>query len=535
MLVLRPHNRDLYQFVSNDVQYVDRNNEYIRYTSPDDTEDYHENPVVNRYCSSKNISYALLPYYIHNILVNFMGLNYSVKPEINETKETAANTLKTWFLNHITAAEAAEAGHILVTFLYAKNKDTATDIVNRLKDKLPGSILEEVDGASDALYQKTMNDMVSRYGYGYDNIPAPYVKVWKSPVGLVVATNWSDDDQASLHFLTIGLLPVLFPQFKELFEEKELDYFKELVHRSQVKRINNSVVQDLFQIMCESCYKDLTLKLLKERLGNEIKGVRTRLARQELANATNQANQCLQNYNTQLRKIEEANKTLMYMEQTEKDVAEQITKALKAPYIVNLRYEDYNQSLYMTMRGKLKFWETDEAEMCIDRMENRNLAETQAKQFFKDVFIDKKYKLIVAQQFWISFSNLDNIDIDRWIPRNNSEDDAFFNPHLYYYGCTGNYKPELIKAARELDLMTYNSVCYTSLISMNFRDGAVWNRFKEGIISLMHDILYDSSFMPYTLPDAKCLEDSEGNLHSIKEIYKEVNATDIDIEEEDDL
>ena len=43
---------------------------------------------------------------------------------------------------------------------------------------------------------------------------------------VVLVSNYSDDEQASDYFLTIGLIPILFPNLKEKFSEEEMEYFK---------------------------------------------------------------------------------------------------------------------------------------------------------------------------------------------------------------------------------------------------------------------------------------------------------------------
>ena len=89
-----------------------------------------------------------------------------------------------------------------------------------------------------------------------------------------------------------------------------------------------------------------------------------------------------------------------------------------------------------------------------------------------------------------------------------------FNPHIQYYSCLGDYLPQIIEAHAKKDLVLFNNLAIASTRSINFRDGAVMNRWLD-TLSNNHMENYNS----IDLYDIKCLEDEDHNLHSIRELY----------------
>jgi hypothetical protein len=92
---------------------------------------------------------------------------------------------------------------------------------------------------------------------------------------------------------------------------------------------------------------------------------------------------------------------------------------------------------------------------------------------------------------------------------------ALYNPHTYFFSCLGDYKPQLINAQAQQDLLMFNNIALASVKSINFRDGAVMNRWCNTLRSYVET----SGWMQQKVLNIKCLEDEEGNFHSINDIY----------------
>ena len=104
-----------------------------------------------------------------------------------------------------------------------------------------------VSDTIQSLYTKCLTQITAREEDRYTDLDNLKLCMYKSKVGnhIVSIQNFSDYVQASDIFLTIGLLPIFFPDFKETLNEEELEYFKGLVTRSQIKRISNVTVTEL--------------------------------------------------------------------------------------------------------------------------------------------------------------------------------------------------------------------------------------------------------------------------------------------------
>ena len=63
-----------------------------------------------------------------------------------------------------------------------------------------------------------------------------------------------------------------------------------------------------------------------------------------------------------------------------------------------------------------------------------------------------------------------------------------FNPHIHYYSCLGDYLPQIIEAHAKKDLVLFNNLAIASTRSINFRDGAVMNRWLDTLLNTLNEI-----------------------------------------------
>jgi hypothetical protein len=170
-----------------------------------------------------------------------------------------------------------------------------------------------------------------------------------------------------------------------------------------------------------------------------------------------------------------------------------------------------NDSLYITFVAPATFFNTDEAELVIN-----NMPDNWVKQFFTDVFLEQKYKLHLYSKFMFSYEAGRNFNP----PGSESADilqsfNAMYNPHLYFFNCLGDYRPQLADAQAHQDLLIFNNLALASTKSINFRDGTVMNRWRNSLYEYSQDNGYTAS----CLLNSKCLEDEDGNRLSIREVY----------------
>lgn len=348
------------------------------------------------------------------------------------------------------------------------------------------------------------------------------VKLTRGKHIVVLITDLDDPDQASDMFLTLGLTPILFPDWKEKFNEEEIEYFKVLVNRSQVKRISNVKAIEAFNKMVAV---EKYTELLKDmRLAAAVENVvaqRIRNANSTLYDTESKCSRLMEQYNVERSKYYTALSTLRNLEETREQTLEEIRLAIRIEGIIDVRQS--NDYITMCFKTPVKFYNTDEVECVLNGLSRDSIV----YRFFKDVFLDEKYQLMIYNEFMFSFNQDHRFQEPREIGAEIlNRNDAMFNPHTYFFGCLGDYKPQLIDAQAKQDLLLFNNIALASTKSINFRDGAVINRWK----SLLDSAIHQSNYTTNLLLDSKCLIDEDGNKHSIREVYMQVAGT-IEVEE----
>jgi hypothetical protein len=315
---------------------------------------------------------------------------------------------------------------------------------------------------------------------------------------------------------------VLCKEWKDKFNDIEIEYFKTLVNRSQVKRISNVKAQEVFTAMCEhNKYKDM-LKTI--RLNMTIDN----LISTKINEAQNRVHVCQRNAEQAMRTYTEA-QALYYeglaildkVENKKEEYIEEYKSALVVEGIEDVNFDGYG-NLNMTVRVPVSFYNTDEAELYIERFsrdyKGRGTSYDRTIQFFEDVFITQKYKLIVVN-IWLfnsvspkDFRKPNAIDASKMQHYN-----GFFNPHIFFYNCLGDYESILRNMHAKQDLLMFVNTMIASTKSINFRDGAVMNRWRDSLVSWFND--YNSSYTANQMLTIKCLQDEEGNLLTLEEAY----------------
>ena len=450
-----------------------------------------------RWIRYKNIESALAP-----LAFNEIGIyqkSYGIDCE-NYTIETLNESL-------VQDYDNCSNNRVGIIRIYA-SKENFDTVYNSLETDLfvnPATPIPE-------LYNKCMDQVTARESL--DFFAKTQVKLMRGKNIVVLVSNYSDSEQASDYFLTIGLIPILFPNLKDKFNKEEMEYFKTLVNRSQVKRISNVKPTDAFNAMCSSQkYEDLIMSVrLQSTITNIVQG-RVRQAREKVSFLSSEADTILKHYDQTYKDYLQANKILEDLEATTNEVEEEIKNAIKIENIVKVACQ--GNVLIEYIKAPVTFFEADECE-CV--MKNYN-EDTPIWKFLNETFIEQKYKLNVLNKFYFDYAqgtpfnkpgSMDSNDLANY--------NCWYNPHTHFYNCLGDYEPQLRKLHNEKDLLMYNNVAIASTKSINFRDGAVTRRWLEDITRWVNA---EPNYNPYgiSLIDIKAFEDEQGNLHSFRELF----------------
>ena len=400
-----------------------------------------------------------------------------------------------------------------------------TDVIGTF-DLIPTELRTEAPTAIQELYNKCMDQ--TRLREEYTGICEIKVAPIRGKHGIYIVTNYDDDKQASDMFLTIGLLPVLCKEWKDKFNEIEIEYFKTLVNRSQVKRISNVKAQQMFDDICaHRKYKDMLKTIRLNMVVENIISNKVTEAQNRVQACMRNAEQALRTYTETQASYYECLDILDRVENKKEEYIEEYKSALVVEGVEDLNFDGYG-NLTITIRVPISFYNTDEAELYINRMKqdfsDRGLNYERTIQFFEDVFITQKYKLMVVNNWIFSTTNPKDfrkpgaIDYTRM---NNYK--GFFNPHIFFYNCLGDYESVLRNLHAKQDLLMFVNTAIASTKSVNFRDGAVMNRWRETMADWFSN--YDNSYSANQMMTIKCLQDEDGKLWSFEDLYIKPNRT----------
>ena len=331
-----------------------------------------------------------------------------------------------------------------------------------------------------------------------------HIRIFKSKVKhmILILTDYADIDQESESFLALGLAPIFFEDYKAKLNELELEYFKTLVNRSQVKRISNVKATNCFNALNSiEKYHDLEREIRYQSLFKRVAEARIRNVESQLTSCRSRADDAMRIYDESLAKIHNYEILINSFKEGTNSIIEELTtiSKMKGVYDLNTNGSD---GLNITFRIPLDYFDADEAECAIRNVNNQNVV-----RFINDVFIEQKFKLMIRVDAFYSYSPNDSFRDFSCISEDRCKEiNAMFNPHFQFYHCLGDYKPTLIKAMREQDLTLFVNVALAAARSMNFKDGAVCNRWFNWLA-----VAFDGNDYYLTM---KCLE-KDGKLYSL--------------------
>ena len=489
MLTLQTHSWDYDNLIPRSYRNVDSNIVLGRTAIPN-----------GPYVYGTNVASALAPLFFNDIPYETKTISQSGE---DITAERIADLIKEYY-------ETITDKELLYIRCY-----TSYDKIQEIYDAIDKDIFTSTGTAVELLYNKCIDQVIAR-----ENYTGNYqIKVLKSRTKhmIISITNLRDRIQESDFFLTEGLIPIFFEDYKAKFNEKELDFFKILVNRSQVKRISNVAATNAFKALFleDNKYKDLFNKFKLEGTIIQLVNSRINEAENTTQDAMANAERYLEEYHKMKKKYYESQDTLKQLRDNKGDAIEELKAALNMNNIVRTNIN--GGVLEIFIRTYADFYNQDEAELVID-----NRTSGWVKQLFTDLFIEQKYKLRLLTKFYFTYNSSNSsfhkpgsLDMQTL-----SNENCLFNPHIQFFSCLGDYLPQITDAHAKKDLLLFNNLAIASTRSINFRDGTVMNRWIQFLKdNIMNDYTYISAW------DIKCLEDEDGNLHSIREIYMQEPPT----------
>lgn len=395
-----------------------------------------------------------------------------------------------------------------------------TPQVDEVYNSLDPDLFSTPISAIQDLYNKCMEQVRLREAIG--RTLTTKVKLVKGKRIVVLISDYSDDTQASDLFLTFGLFPVFNQDIKDRFNAEELEYFKVLVNRSQVKRISNVKATEAFNAAINTNkYADLLRDIQMNQAIESIVSNNINAARRTVNEAENNAERLLRDYQELKQQFYKATIELQKLTENKEAAIEEIKSALKLDGIQRVDID--GNTLAITFVTPVSFFNVDEVECVVNRMRD-----DWVKQLFTDVFLEQKYKLNIYSRFLYQLGRRDS----RFIPPSSVpveyliQNNAMYNPHTHFFQCLGDYRPQLIDAEAKQDLLLFNNIALASTRSINFRDGTVINRWIEDLRAMQNS----SNWTRQQLLDTKMLIDETGEMHSIKELYLQP-VRDIEVQE----
>lgn len=426
------------------------------------------------------------------------------------------------------------------TYSFTSTLDLITDGTPTNTIKYIKYLTEDVDGVAldpevwkchdednlGTIYRIAMEKTAGREG-----LESIKVRVWTHKINkiVIVAIDYDDYNQASEYFLTLGLVPVLFPTLKPKFSEPELDYFKVLVNRAQVKRIANvnaTTAFDLIQTLTkyEAILNDV-------RMASAISGLaqnRINNARRQLNNASSNIDSALRQYGQYVEAYNKYAAIVESFERGEDDLVDDLKRALKTEGVVDFRLD--GTCIRFTVKTPIEFYEPDIAEMA---MRNYN---GDIKRVFMEVFAKQNYQMHVATEFIFDLDNPGNCTLPREASYGMLQThQAMYNPHFNFFSCFGDYKQTLYKSHADGDLLMFVNIAIASNKNINFADGAVIRRWMENL----NDNYNNGGSYGGNVTEFKCITDNEGKAYSIKDVMTKLRTPagaqtrDVNVEEQE--
>ena len=454
-----------------------------------------------RMCGTHPLYHADLPLHMKGLNLKLYHFTYdsTITESLREIQEGIKDNLLYKFNNTKDEDVVIITGYIADDTLI--NKEYEYNFIDKDLWK------EHKDDSIITLYNKCVEQTSLRESERQIKNIHQHIRVFQSRSKhiILLLTDYQDYDQESEKLLTLGLTPVLFEDLKERFEPLEINYFKVLVNRSQVKRISNTKATEAFCLLeTVESYHDIERTIRYKTLFDNIANARIRIAERQVSDCKSNMENALRNYDSALKKLSEIEIVIEKYKEGTAEIVQELEAISKTKGVYDIQTYT-NDTIKITFRVPLDYFDMDEAECAI-----RNISSSNVKRFLTEVFIEQKYKLYILTDAYYAFTVNENFrDFTAISESMCHEANALFNPHFQFYHCLGNYRPSLIKAMRDQDIIMFTNIGIAAARSINFKDGAVMRQFSSYLANAF------SNGDDYIL-NIKCLE-KDGKLYTLKQ------------------
>lgn len=316
----------------------------------------------------------------------------------------------------------------------------------------------------------------------------------------ILLANHHDDAYFMDYYTMLGLLPDLVPDFKRELNEKEIEYFKQVFRRSQLKRITNKDVKTVYDDL-ESTRKYLDYMSVA-KLDSTVRNYITRtIYNLETSISTYERDMelTLKSYtessHMRARVVEQLHKYNTKADSIKQDFLD----VLNDPAVID--YDLNTENVRVCVKMPLNNYNPDEAELALKSQNEPG------RIILHEIFIEQKYTIYATSFFVMNLRNPQEFIRPRGVEYTRAKEyKAIPNPHYYFHGCTGSLQPELIKAQTEGDLRLFVNLAKLGVSNINFSDGATIRSWVDEINRHI-----DKDADNYNPVDVLCLEDKEGN------------------------
>lgn len=126
-----------------------------------------------------------------------------------------------------------------------------------------------------------------------------------------------------------------------------------------------------------------------------------------------------------------------------------------------------------------------------------DMTEDEVHDLMKAVFVDRTVGLNLCGTFKLSTSYAYSVDHDDYPSK--TFDGCMPNPHHWYHGCIGSYRPAIVKYMAECRYIPAIAQCKASVGNINFSDGTVREELMNNIWGYQSDL----NLKAFVLPDGE--------------------------------
>lgn len=315
------------------------------------------------------------------------------------------------------------------------------------------------------------------------------------------------------------LLPVLFPEIKELLNEQELYILEKL---SNIYRFNTgNVHKNVMSLLNSEKYKDFINKILRKGIEANLIATRKRTFERKQESYNRNIADLTRRLEQEENALQSLLRDMFYLQTKADSITEQLDYVYDHPLVNTINMSTvYAGGLCLTVRLPISLWDPEIANNLFENLENifnsNHTAETLRPYiacFFEEIFLKQSAEYYIQSVVDLDLLSLQSYRIREHNNISSNESlsickaiEAGYNPHLEFYGCVGTYAQHIREALRGADLAIILEAVLSPLKNWNLADGAVLSRaMQEMFPTLINN-------------DIKCIKYND-KMMTIKELY----------------